>query len=346
MKKIIFFILFLCLAGAGVIVWGYQQTENLLTEKIDLNNQQFIEIQSGTTGRRLGLYLQDKGIIKNQFFFPYLLKLHPELAKVKAGVYSVSDIKTLQQLLERFVSGKEAQLSIRFIEGDTYKDWLKALNNAPYLEHDLKGKTEKDIYQLLGMKASDSAGQEKLEGWLYPDTYYYVPHSTELALLKRANRKMQLALEEAWQSRDKSIPLKTPYDMLILSSIVEKESALKSERGKIAQVFYNRMKYHMRLQTDPTVIYGMGDSYKGNITKNDLQTYTPYNTYMIDGLPPTPIAMPTEGSLQAVAHPIAGKMLYFVATGKGGHKFSDSLAQHNQAVQAYLQYLKAQKTSE
>ena len=182
-----------------------------------------------------------------------------------------------------------------------------------------------------------------IDGWLYPDTYNYTPNSTDLELLKRSTTRLQKALDKAWSERDESLPLADPYQMLILASIVEKETGIAAERPQVASVFINRLRANMKLQTDPTVIYGMGERYTGNIRKKDLETITPYNTYMIDGLPPTPIAMVSEGALQAVAHPAKTDFYYFVADGSGGHKFTRNLNEHNKAVQEYLRWYRSQQ---
>ena len=182
-----------------------------------------------------------------------------------------------------------------------------------------------------------------MDGWLYPDTYNYTPNSTDLELLKRSTTRLQKALDKAWSERDENLPLADSYQMLILASIVEKETGIAEERPQVASVFINRLKANMKLQTDPTVIYGMGESYTGNIRKKDLETMTPYNTYMIEGLPPTPIAMVSESALQAVAHPVKTDFYYFVADGSGGHKFTRNLNEHNKAVQEYLRWYRNQQ---
>lgn len=184
-----------------------------------------------------------------------------------------------------------------------------------------------------------------MDGWLYPDTYNYTPNSTDLELLKRSTTRLQKALDKAWNERDENLPLADPYQMLILASIVEKETGIAAERPQVASVFINRLRANMKLQTDPTVIYGMGESYTGNIRKKDLETITPYNTYMIEGLPPTPIAMVSESALQAVAHPAKTDFYYFVADGNGGHKFTRNLNEHNKAVQEYLRWYRSQKNA-
>ena len=256
----------------------------------------------------------------------------------------MDDVKTVEDLLKLLNSGKEAQFNVQFIEGNTFKNWRKRLENAPHLKQTLKDKSEQEIFQLLALPKVSKAIDEwmKIDGWFYPDTYNYTPNSTDLELLQRAAERMKKALDKAWNERDKGLPLENSYEMLILASIVEKETGIASERPQVASVFINRLKAKMKLQTDPTVIYGMGEDYNGNIRKKDLETPTPYNTYVIDGLPPTPIAMPSEDALQAVAHPAQTEFYYFVADGKGGHKFSRNLNEHNKAVQEYLRWYRQQ----
>ncbi|MDU7769112.1 MAG: endolytic transglycosylase MltG, partial [Serratia marcescens] len=263
------------------------------------------------------------------------LKLEPELAEFKAGTYRFTPGMTVRQMLKLLASGKEAQFTARFIEGSRLRDWQQVLQQSKYLKHTLAGKSEAEIAAALGIPAGETP-----EGHLYPDTYQYTAGMSDIALLKRAHVRMNKALQAAWAGRDTSLPYKTPEELLTMASIVEKETAVPEERSKVASVFVNRLRIGMRLQTDPTVIYGMGESYNGNITRKDLETPTPYNTYVIAGLPPTPIAMPGEASLQAAANPAKTPYLYFVADGKGGHTFTTNLASHNQAVRVYRQALK------
>lgn len=351
MKKLFAFLFVILLAGIGIGIYFYQQIQNVALTNINTKEDQLLKVERGVTGSKLAKLLEQEKILSDAKWFPYFLKLNPELNKIKAGTYSIAGIKNVADLLILLNSGKEAQFALRFIEGETFAQWRKKWEAAPHLEQTLQGKTEWEILKLLNVGDFPSAiptdkhllEWKTLEGWLAPETYHYTANSSDLALLKRAYERMQKALLQAWQQRDKDIPLKTPYELLILASIVEKETALDSERSKVASVFINRLNRNMRLQTDPTVIYGMGETYKGNIRKKDLETPTPYNTYTNDGLPPTPIAMPSERSLRAVAHPEKTDFLYFVADGNGGHKFSRTLAEHNRAVQAYLNWYRNQK---
>ena len=345
MKKFFIFLLILLLILGGVGFWGYQKLTSFVHTPVNVTQDQLLTIERGTTGSKLVALLEQENILEHADLLPWLLKLQPQLNKVKAGTYSLTGVKTLQDLLDMINSGKEAQFSVKFIEGKTFKEWRKNLENAPHLKQTLQGKTDKEIMALLDIPAVAKAVYEwnNMEGWLYPDTYNYTPNSTDLELLKRSATRLQKALDKAWSERDENLPLADPYQMLILASIVEKETGIAAERPQVASVFINRLKANMKLQTDPTVIYGMGESYTGNIRKKDLETMTPYNTYMIEGLPPTPIAMVSESALQAVAHPAKTDFYYFVADGSGGHKFTRNLNEHNKAVQEYLRWYRNQQ---
>ena len=345
MKKFFVFLLILLLILSGVGFWGYQKLTSFVHTPVNVTQDQLLTIERGTTGSELAALLEQENILEHADLLPWLLKLQPQLNKVKAGTYSLTGVKTLQDLLDIINSGKEAQFSVKFIEGKTFKEWRKNLENAPHLKQTLQGKTDKEIMALLDIPAVAKAVYEwnNMDGWLYPDTYNYTPNSTDLELLKRSTTRLQKALDKAWSERDENLPLADPYQMLILASIVEKETGIAEERPQVASVFINRLKANMKLQTDPTVIYGMGESYTGNIRKKDLEAMTPYNTYMIEGLPPTPIAMVSESALQAVAHPAKTDFYYFVADGSGGHKFTRNLNEHNKAVQEYLRWYRNQQ---
>ena len=345
MKKFFVSLLILLLILSGVGFWGYQKLTEFVHTPVNATQDQLLTIDRGTTGSKLAALLEQEKILEHADLLPWLLKLQPQLNKVKAGTYSLTGVKTLQDLLDMINSGKEAQFSVKFIEGKTFKEWRKNLENAPHLKQTLQGKSDKEIMALLDIPAVAKAVYEwnNMDGWLYPDTYNYTPNSTDLELLKRSTTRLQKALDKAWNERDENLPLADPYQMLILASIVEKETGIAAERPQVASVFINRLKANMKLQTDPTVIYGMGESYTGNIRKKDLETITPYNTYMIEGLPPTPIAMVSESALQAVAHPAKTNFYYFVADGSGGHKFTRNLNEHNKAVQEYLRWYRSQQ---
>ena len=264
---------------------------------------------------------------------PWAIDLHAKtagLTKLKAGTYSVESTDTALSLLEKFNRGEVIQYQITFVEGWSFNQWVRHLSSIEQFEE-----TNKEAL-LKRLKLSGIAGEnENMEGWFFPDTYNYLGSDTVLDIMGRAHRKMKRVLEQEWVQRAPGLPYETPYEALILASIIEKETGLAEEREAIAGVFVRRLLKGMRLQTDPTVIYGMGDRYDGDIRRRDLRQLTPYNTYMIKGLPPTPIAMPGGASISAALHPKAGSSLYFVARGDGGHHFSSTLQEHTDAVKKY-----------
>ena len=346
MKKFLIAILLLILILTGAASFGYYKITEFVKTPVNVQADQLLTIERGTTGSKLAALFEQEKLIDDGKLLPYLLKLKPELNKIKAGTYSLENVKTVQDLLDLLNSGKEVQFNVKWIEGKTFKDWRKDLENAPHLVQTLKDKSNEEIFTLLDLPdVGQNLELKNVEGWLYPDTYNYTPKSTDLELLKRSAERMKKALNKAWNERDEDLPLANPYEMLILASIVEKETGVADEREKVASVFINRLKTKMKLQTDPTVIYGMGENYTGNIRKKDLEMSTPYNTYVIDGLPPTPISMPSETSLQAVAHPEKTEFYYCVADGSGGHKFTRNLNEHNKAVQEYLRWYRSQKNA-
>ena len=248
---------------------------------------------------------------------------------IKAGSYEFEQGISLWALLRKLSSGDTSQGEVLFVEGISFRELRAKLNAQPDLLHTTQPLSDQAIMARLGVP------DRKPEGWFFPDTYRFDKRSEDLEVLARAMAAMQKQLDTAWQGRDANLPLKTSYELLILASIVEKETGAAADRGQIAGVFVNRLRKGMRLQTDPTVIYGMGDRYDGNIRKGDLQRDTPHNTYTRAGLPPTPICMPGLASLQAAAHPATTDALYFVARGDGTSQFSASLDSHNQAVNQY-----------
>lgn len=340
LKKFLISLGLVGVVAVGGAFYGYQKMISLAEHPLTTREDQFFILEKGTSAQKLAKQLEEQGIVTHSDvgLLPYLIRIKPEFSQFKAGIYSLNGLHSVQDLLKHLNSGKEVQLNMKLIEGKTFKTWREQLAKARYLEQTLTDKTEADIAQLLGI------AQDKLEGWLAPDTYSYVPYSKDIDVLKRAYQKQQKALAQAWQNRAENLPLKTPYEMLILASIVEKETGVANERPQVASVFINRLKNGWKLQTDPTVIYGMGDKYDGNIRKKDLLEPTPYNTYVIDGLPPTPIAMPSEASIKATAQPDSTPYFYFVADGSGGHKFSRTLDEHNKAVREWIQIERNKKS--
>ncbi|PHM75169.1 endolytic transglycosylase MltG [Xenorhabdus kozodoii] len=315
-----------------------KKIENFANQDINLSQELIFTVPAGTGRAGLETLLAQHKLIEDKQLLPWLFRLKPEWVKFKAGTYRLQKGMTLKAVLQLFASGKEAQFAIRFVEGSRLSDWSKILQNAPYLKHEIENQAPKALLDALDMKEGES-----LEGWFYPDTYLYTAGTSDMELLKRAHEKMKTIVEQEWENRGKNLPYQSAYEMLIMASIIEKETAIDSERTKIASVFVNRLRLKMRLQTDPTVIYGLGDKYTGTIFRSNLNTFTPYNTYMIDGLPPTPIAMPGLAAIKAAAHPAVTEYLYFVANGDGGHTFTTNLVAHNKAVSLYRQRLKQDK---
>lgn len=273
-------------------------------------------------------------------------------APLHAGTYEVPANASFKQLMDAFKEGQKVDMvSIQIIEGKTAADLYKVIVNAEGVELEVlesNGKPKANFKQLLGIDAFTPEGEfvSNLEGWFTPDTYHYARGVTDKQILNDLYKRQQQALDEAWENRAADLPYKTPYEALIMASIIEKETSVASERELVSAVFVNRLNIGMRLQTDPTIIYGMGERYDGNIRRTDINEKTAYNTYQIDGLPPTPIALPSRESIEAAMHPADTDVLYFVATGTGGHKFTKTLADHNRAVQEYLKVMREKKNSQ
>ncbi|MGG7054255.1 endolytic transglycosylase MltG [Nitrosomonas sp. ANs5] len=286
-------------------------------------------IAPGDSLRGIARQLADEQVIPNAWSFMLLAHVTGNQASIKAGDYELTGNLTPLQLLDYLVQGDVKRHEITFIEGWTFSQFRQTLDEHPAIRHDASGLSELEVLRLIG------AHETAAEGLFFPDTYFFRKHSSDIAILKRAYQTMQHHLEAAWLSRQESLPLQNPYEGLILASIIEKETGVESERRMIAGVFVNRLRRGMKLQTDPTVIYGMGDKFDGNLRKADLRTDHPYNTYTRFGLPPAPIAMPGLASIQASLNPASTDALYFVARGDGTSKFSATLAEHNRAVLKY-----------
>ena len=313
------------LAGALAAGWLYWFS----TSFVHLPREPYeFTVRTGASLKSIAQQLAADGVLREGQTLWILGRLLGKSTSIQAGTYRLDKPVTPLELLDKLARGDVVLVEILFVEGHTMKQWLAQLAKHPHVRQTLAGKTDAEL------RAAFALG-EPLEGWFFPDTYRFTPGSADIDILKRAHASMKRRLAEAWAARDPAIPLKTPYEALILASIVEKETGQASERPVIASVFVNRLRTGMRLQTDPTVIYGMGESFDGNIRKRDLTADTPWNTYTRDGLPPTPIAMPGMGSLRAVMKPADTKFLYFVGKGDGSHEFSRTLEEHNRAVARY-----------
>jgi UPF0755 protein len=282
-------------------------------------------VHTGSGLKAVGRSLAADGVLLEGESFWILGRLAGKAQRIQAGTYRLDRPMSALDIIDKLARGDVVFAETLFVEGTTLKQWLAQLAANARVKQTIAGKSELELRALLGE-------DRPLEGWLFPDTYRFAPGTADIEILKRAHSMMKKRVADAWAARDASIPLKSANEALILASIVEKETGLAAERPLIAAVFMNRLKKGMRLQTDPTVIYGMGERYDGNIRKKDLTTDTPWNTYTRDGLPPTPIAMPGIASLRAATHPAQSDYLYFVARGDGSHEFTRSLEEHNRAV--------------
>ncbi len=325
---LLFFILVILVAGATVWL-GQQQLQRTLNGPLPVSESREIVIEQGTWFRKFALQLEQEGLINSHLWLRLEGHLNPAITAIKAGEYRLEPGMTLQQLLDRVVSGETISYTFTLVEGTTFKQLRQSLLDNALLKHELGELTEAQLLKQLGSSA------DAVEGLFLAETYHFKRGMSDLQLLKRAHADLQQVLNQAWSSRAKGLPYDSPYEALIMASIIEKETAVSSERGQIAGVFVRRLERGMRLQTDPTVIYGMGDRYQGNITRADLRRPTPWNTYVISGLPPTPIALVGREAIEAALNPTDGKALYFVAKGDGSHQFSNSLQEHNRAVRCY-----------
>ncbi|GIU47889.1 aminodeoxychorismate lyase [Shewanella sairae] len=296
-------------------------------QPINVTEAQELTVKRGTTFNQFIAVLESTDLIKDGWKLKWLVRLKPELAHIRSGLYEITPSDNIDSLLAKIVSGKEKSFGVTLLEGQTVKEWRQVLATQDKLV------MQADVFQQILLENGDDSGLP--EGKFFPDTYHYIAGSSEKALLNKSYLKMQLELDKAWQGRQEGLPLKSAYELLILASIIEKETGKASERPWIAAVFINRLRKGMRLQTDPTVIYGMGDRYNGNITRKDLRETTAFNTYRINGLPPTPIAAPSLAAIKAAAHPADVDYFYFVSRNDGSHVFSKTLTEHNRAVNKY-----------
>ena len=321
--------LLLLLSAAGIGGFGFLEYEKFTKQRVSESAPKTFEIKKGSSFKRVATDLEAAGIIKPAWQFQLLAKIKKQGNKIKAGEFAIDSGMSAEDILNRFVAGKTLSYSSRIVEGYKFTDLVANIKKDPNLVQTLTDADYADIMKTIG------SSHKKPEGWFYPDTYNYPRGTTDLDFLKRSHKAMQDFLEKEWALRDKTVPLKSPYEALILASIVEKETGVPEERPFIAQVFHNRLNIDMMLQTDPTIIYGMGERFKGNIRKSDLRRDNAFNTYTRKGLTPTPIATPSAEAIKAVLHPEASKALYFVARGDGTSHFSNSYREHRKAVIKY-----------
>ena len=336
-KIIVCVLLIISFAGG----WVWHDYQSALYTPAVIGSPIVIEIDKGDSFKQITDKLLAKSLNFRPFWFKVIAVQKKTFKKLKTGEYELAPGLTLPEILTLFVQGKTRQYAITFPEGWSFKEVLQEVENNPNLEHTLHDADFEALMSQLGADIKHSAialppaSMQSPEGLFFPDTYFFEKHTSDVALLKRAYDKMQLVLKQEWSNKAETLPFKTPYEALILASIVEKETGVVAERPLIAGVFTRRLQAGMLLQTDPTVIYGMGKNYQGNISYKDLKTATPYNTYVIRGLPPTPIAMPGRDAIYAALHPDNSNTLYFVARGDGTHEFSATLKDHNLAVDSF-----------
>ena len=320
---VVVLVLVLGAAAAAGLAWWLQRPLALVGPNAELS------IEAGTTPREVAQAWVDAGVMTSPWLLYEWFRWSGQARKIRAGSYEIDRDATPRTLLDKMVQGRETLEQVRFIEGWTLRQLRAELAQAPSLKPTTAGLSDEQLMAALGAPGMPA------EGRFFPDTYAYSRGVSDLTVLRRAHRSLQQRLAEAWAQRAPDSPLKTPDDLLTLASIVEKETGRAADRGLVAGVFTNRLRIGMPLQTDPTVIYGLGSAFDGNLRKRDLLADTPFNTYTRGGLPPTPIALPGKASLQAAVRPQATRALYFVARGDGTSVFTDTLADHNRAVQKY-----------
>lgn len=323
LRRLLLLCVLAALALAGAAVWWLHRPLTLATPTVELS------VEPGMSPRAIAEAWVAAGVQTSPSLLYEWFRWSGQARRIRAGSYEVAAGTSPRALLEKMVLGDETLVSVRLIEGWTFRQFRAELARAEGLRADTAAMSDAQVMAALGRPGVHP------EGRFFPDTYAYSRGSSDLAVLRRALHAMERRLAAAWEQRAPDLPLRTPEEALILASIVEKETGLEADRGLVAGVFVNRLRIGMRLQTDPTVIYGLGASFDGNLRRRDLETDTPYNTYTRSGLPPTPIAMPGKRSLLAAVNPQPTRALYFVARGDGTSVFSETLTEHNRAVNRY-----------
>lgn len=321
---ILLFAAILIAVGAWMEFERFNETPLTLSEESAL-----LDVPNGMSLRGLSDSLTSRGLMDHPYYFMALAHWRGDAARIKAGEYEIPIGTRPPQLLDRLIAGKVVQRSITLVEGWTIARALDAIAADERLKKTFEEPTTKVLMAAIGQPGLHA------EGRFFPDTYHFAKGASDVDIMRRAFATMERVLEEEWAKREEGLPLESPYEALVLASIIEKETGRASERPAIAGVFVRRLIKGMKLQTDPTVIYGMGDAFNGNLRRVDLQRDTPYNTYVHHDLPPTPIALPGQAAIHAALHPQDGDSLYFVAKGDGSHWFSATLDEHNRAVRRY-----------
>jgi UPF0755 protein len=316
------------MAGLLVAFVAWQQ-HSALEQPLNLSDELMLEVSAGATPGGVLNRLQADGVLQDALWLRLYWRFNLRGQPLHSGEYRLTPELSVRDMLGLWRRGEVVQYSLTLVEGWSFRQVRTALERQSKLELTLTGLSDAQLMARLGYPGVNP------EGRFFPDTYRFVRGMSDLDLLKQAYVRLEQVLAEEWQGRADGLPYKAPYDALIMASIIEKETGVPEERGEIAGVFVRRLRIGMRLQTDPTVIYGLGERYNGKLTRAHLREATAYNTYVIDGMPPTPIAMVGREAINAALHPVAGKSLYFVARGDGSHVFSNSLEAHNRAVREY-----------
>lgn len=329
MKKILLFIFIVLIAFAGVTAYLWSGFQDFLKQPLGLQNE--LVVEKGQSAFGLGQQWRDEGRIDIYYYYQILMRLKPELRDIKAGNYAVTPEMNTVEVLERLVAGDVIVYYATLVEGANIYEMLTALAKNEELVHTIDNKQDFDkTWEQLNF-----TGKEYPEGLFFADTYQFTQGDTDLDILKRAHKRLKNVLHQEWVNRANDIPYETSYEALIMASIIEKETAVPSERDQISGVFVRRIKRGMLLQTDPTIIYGLLPEFDGNIRRKDIRNPHQWNTYVHKGLPPTPISIVGRDAIHAAMHPAPGDTLYFVAKGDGSHHFSKTLREHNKAVRQY-----------
>lgn len=327
--KILVTVMVIAIIFAAIIWSEYQK---FITTPLQIKEGGYVyTVASGSNLQQISHDFHEAGLTNLPAEYLYIYgRLTKRAHLIKAGEYLIEPQTTLPQLLDILIAGQVIQYSFTIVEGMTAQQLIDMVANDERFNKTLSDTSLSAVMAALGLSSNHG------EGEFAPETYHFTSGTTDLQILSRAHHLMTSTLEEAWKNKAENLPYKTPYEALIMASIIEKETGIAEERPQIAGVFVRRLRIGMRLQTDPTVIYGVGESFDGNLRRKDLTSDTPYNTYTRNGLPPTPIALPSKESIEAALHPQSGKSLYFVATGQEGrHVFSTNLTDHNKAVRKY-----------
>lgn len=339
-KRVLWLLTIIALIGAASVAAISHKVENFMATAVSVPESGIsFDIAAGSSFAAVSGQLVASNVIDDDLWFRLYARWHDKAGNIQAGDYLIEAGSTPESLLQQFTTGAVQMYTFTLVEGWNHREVMQALQNNGAIQATMTDEDWPALLISLGAKAIHP------EGLFLPETYRFPKNTTDRELLGQAFDLMRSTLASEWAERGDETPVKTPYDALVLASIIEKETAQADERPKISGVFARRLQKRMRLQTDPTVIYGIGPAFDGNLTRTDLTTDTPYNTYTRHGLPPTPIAMPGRASINAALNPAAGNELYFVATGvgDGGHKFSATKAEHDAAVAEYLRRIRAQK---